>query len=146
MEAVEGSVGRLFVLRLEDGDMVPDCIESFARERGVRVAQVLLIGGMGQGEVVTGPRDSSTMPPDPILIPVDGAHEAIGVGLLVPDEDGVPRLHIHGALGRGGKTTTGCLRNGVSTWFMSEAVILEIRGDISRGKDKVSGLSLLRLG
>lgn len=145
MKATEGSVGRVFVLRLEDGDMVPDCIESFARECGVSVAQVLLIGGVGQGEVVTGPRDSSTMPPDPILIPVDGAHEAIGVGLLVPDEEGAPRLHIHGALGRGGKTTTGCLRNGVSTWFMGEAVILEIRGEMARARDEVSGLSLLRL-
>lgn len=144
MKAVEGAIGRVFVLRLEDDDVIPDCIESFAREHEIRVGQVLFIGGLGQGEVVTGPRDSSTMPPDPILIPVEGAHETIGVGLLAPDDAGMPRLHIHGALGRAGRTTTGCLRKGVSTWFMIEAVVTEIRAEVCRRPDAASGLSLLQ--
>jgi len=143
MKATEGSIGRAFVLRLEDEDVIPDCIESFAREHGVNVAQVLFLGGLGRGEVVTGPRDSTVMPPDPILIPVEGAHETIGVGLVAPDEGGIPRLHVHGALGRAGRTTTGCLRNGVSTWFMIEAIVVEIVANACRRRDERSGLSLL---
>ena len=144
MKAAEGAIGRVFVLRLEDDDMIPGCIEAFALERGIRVGQVLFIGGLGSGEVVTGPRDSSRMPPDPIRIPVEGAHETIGVGLLAPDDAGTPRLHVHGALGRAGRTTTGCLRNGVSTWFMIEAIVVELKVDVCRRPDCASGLSLLQ--
>ena len=113
MKACEGRIGRVFVLRLEDGDVVPGCIEAFAAEKEIRAGQVTLVGGVGGGEVVVGPRDSVAMPPQPVLVPVDGAHEVVGVGVLAPGEDGKPILHMHGALGRSGKTMTGCLRPGV---------------------------------
>ena len=144
MKATEARVGRVFVLRLDDGDVIPDCIEQFAVAQKVRVGQVLLLGGVGGGSVVSGPRDSGTMPPDVLRLPVDRAHETLAVGLLVPDESGVPRLHIHGALGRAGNTLTGCLRDGVTTWFAAEAVVNEIVSDaVSRQPDARSGLSLL---
>ena len=47
MKYSEGKINRVFVLRLEDGDMVPACIESFAVEKGIKVGQVVLIGGIG---------------------------------------------------------------------------------------------------
>jgi len=34
MKACEGKIGRVFVVRLEDGDVVPECIERFARKKG----------------------------------------------------------------------------------------------------------------
>ncbi|MBN1855713.1 MAG: DUF296 domain-containing protein [Dehalococcoidia bacterium] len=144
MKSTEATVGRVFVLRLEDEDLIPDCIEQFAATQKVRAAHVLLLGGVGGGSVVCGPRDSVTMPPDVMRLPVEGAHETLAVGLLVPDETGVPRLHIHGALGRAGTTLSGCLRDGVTTWFMAEAVLTEIVSDsVSRQPDCHSGLSLL---
>ena len=146
MKATEGNIGRVFVLRLEDGDVVPDCIESFAMEKGIRHGQVVLVGGIGSGEVVVGPRKSDVMPPDPMLLPVDGAHEAAAVGVLAPDNNGKTVLHIHGALGRAGKTLTGCLRPGVTTWLVAEAVIYEITGiAASRQPDAASGFTLLRV-
>ena len=146
MKATEGNIGRVFVLRLEDGDIVPDCIESFAMEKGIRHGQVVLVGGIGSGEVVVGPRKSDVMPPDPMLLPVDGAHEAAAVGVLAPDNNGKTVLHIHGALGRAGKTLTGCLRPGVTTWLVAEAVIYEITGiAASRQPDAASGFTLLRV-
>ena len=146
MKATEGNIGRVFVLRLEDGDIVPDCIESFAMEKGIRHGQVVLVGGIGSGEVVVGPRKSDVMPPDPMLLPVDGAHEAAAVGVLAPDNNGKTVLHIHGALGRAGKTLTGCLRPGVTTWLVAEAVIYEINGiAASRQPDTASGFTLLRV-
>lgn len=36
---------------------------------------------------------------------------------------GQPKLHLHAALGRSGKTTTGCLRPGVKTWLVGEVII-----------------------
>lgn len=144
MKAREGRMGRVFLLRLEDGDVIPDCIEQFAAEHQISAGHVLLIGGVGSGEIVTGPRRSDDMPPDPILLPVDGAHETVGIGVLAPDENGDPVLHIHASLGRAGKSVTGCLRPGVRTWLIAEAVIYEILGtDAARKMDKDSGFILL---
>jgi len=126
MKASEGRMGRVFVIRLEDGDRVPECIERFATDQGVSLGHVVLVGGIGGGQVVVGPRRSDETPPDPMLLPVDGAHEVMGVGVLAPGEDGKPVLHIHAALGRSGQTMTGCLRPGV--------------------RDRKSGLALLQPG
>jgi len=146
MKATEGKIGRVFVLRLEDGDMVPEGIERFAAEKGIKAGQVILIGGIGGGQVVVGPRKSDEMPPDPILLPVDGAHEVVGAGIIAPNKDGKPVLHIHASLGRAGRTLTGCLRPGVKTWLVGEAIIYEITGTKARRlPDKKSGFDLMEV-
>jgi predicted DNA-binding protein with PD1-like motif len=144
MKSTEGKLGRVFIIRLEDGDQLPCCIEKFAEENRISTGQVVLVGGIGSGQVVTGPRYSNQMPPEPMLLPVDGAHEVVGAGLLARGEDGKPVLHIHAALGRSGQTMTGCLRPGVDTWLVGEVVLYEILGtDSRRIKDKKSGFVLL---
>jgi predicted DNA-binding protein with PD1-like motif len=147
MKWSEGHIGRVFVIRLEDGDVLPKCIEDFASENGVTVGHAILIGGIGGGRIVVGPRDSNERPPDPMLHPVDGAHEVAGVGVLAPGEEGKPVLHIHAALGRSGETATGCLRPGVTTWLVGEVVLYEILGTRAvRMMDEESGLALLEPG
>lgn len=146
MKATEGRLGRVFILRLEHGDVVPGCIERFAEENGVSAGQAILVGGIGGGEIVVGPRRSDERPPQPMLLPVDGAHEVLGVGVLAPGEDGKPVLHIHAALGRSGQTMAGCLRPGVTTWLVSEVVLYEFLGvDAARVMDEESGFVLLRV-
>ena len=147
MKACKGRIGRVFVIRLEDGDVVPECIERFAEEKGVSVGQAILVGGIGGGDVVVGPRRSEEMPPEPMLLPIDGAHEVVGVGVLAPGEDGKSALHIHAALGRAGRTMTGCLRQGVTTWLVGEVILYEILGaEVVRIKGKQSGFELLEPG
>ena len=147
MKFSEGRLGRVFVLRLDDGDVLPGCIEAFAAEKHVNVAQVSLLGAVQSGDVVAGPRDTRTVPASPMLLPVDGVHEVLGIGLLAPDEMGKPRLHVHGALGRAGRTLTGCLRPGVNTWCMIEAIVVEILGgNVRRIPDGARGVSILSLG
>jgi len=127
--------------------MVPECIERFAEENGVFVGHAILVGGIGAGDVVVGPRRSEERTPTPMLLPIDGAHEVVGVGVLAPGEDGKPVLHIHAALGRAGQTMTGCLRYGVTTWLVGEAILYEILGtDVARIKDERSGFELLEPG
>jgi len=146
MKAYEGKIGRVFVLRLENDDVVPACIERFAAEKSIKVGHVILIGGVNCGEVVVGPRSSNEMPPDPMRLPVDSAHEVVGAGIIAPDKDGKPVLHIHASLGRSGQTLTGCLRYGVKTWLVAEAVVYEILGtDAKRLPDKESGFNLLEV-
>jgi len=92
MKSSEGKLGRVFVIRLEDGDVLPGCIEKFAEEKGVSVGHAILVGGIGEGQIVVGPRYSPKMPPEPMLLPIDGAHEVAGVGVLAPGEDGQARI------------------------------------------------------
>ncbi len=144
MKSAEGRLGRVFVIRLEDGDKLPQCLEHFAWEHGISTGQVLLVGGIGEGQIVVGPRRSATKLPEPMLLPVDGAHEVLGVGLIAPGEDGKPALHIHAALGRSGNTMAGCLRPGVSTWLVGEVILYEILGvNARRVHDEESGFALL---
>ena len=146
MKASEGHIGRVFVIQLEDGDVIPDCIEHFAEERKISMGQVVMIGGIGEGQVVVGPRRSDEMPPEPMLLPLDGAHEVVGVGVIAPNEKGKPILHIHAALGRSGKTTTGCLRPGVTTWMIGEVILYEIlEANMVRVLSRKTGFELLQV-
>jgi len=146
MQIAEGRLGRVFLLRLEGGDAVPGCIEDFARDRGLNMGSVLLIGGVAGGEIVSGPRDSVKLPPEPLFLPLDGAHEIVGVGFIAPDKNGIPKMHMHAALGRAGHTKTGCVRPGITTWHVGEAVIYEILGAVaSRMPDDVTGFELLQV-
>ena len=143
--ASEGRIGRVFVIRLEDGDILPECLERFAQENRITVGHVVLIGGIGEGQIVAGPRVSDEKPPDPILLPVDGAHEVVGIGVIAPNEEGKSTLHIHASLGRSGNTMTGCLRPGVSTWLVGEAILYEILdAKVARVRDSENGLPLLQ--
>ena len=147
MQYSQGTVGRVFTLRLEDGERVPDCIERFAVEHDIKTALCTLLGGVDKGHVVAGPKDGEAPVIDPILCPIEGAHEVLGMGTLFPDESGRPTLHMHAALGRDGQTRTGCIRPGLDVWLVGEVIIMEIDGtDMLRKKEAKSGLSLLCKG
>jgi predicted DNA-binding protein with PD1-like motif len=82
MKASEGRLGRVFVIRFEDGDKLPECIERFAEEKGVTTGHVILVGGIGSGRVVVGPENAEDRPPQPMLLPISGVNEVAGVGCL----------------------------------------------------------------
>jgi len=126
MKAIEGKLGRVFVLRLDHEDPLPKCIEDFAAEKQIQLGQVVFIGGIFRGSLVTGPRKTAEARPDPIVLPVSEAHDSVATGIIAPAENGRPALHMHGALGRSGQTMAGCFQAGVSVWLVGEAVIYEI--------------------
>ncbi len=141
MQSSQASLGRVFILRLEDGDRVPDCIETFAAANGVRQAFCALLGGIGSGRIVVG---GDASPVVPMLHELAGVHEVAAVGTIFPAEDGAPRLHMHGALGRQGQTRTGCLRGGVEVWKIGEVVIMELTGPVlTRRRDPATGFEML---
>lgn len=127
MKVSEGAVGRVFVVRLEDGDHLPGVIEDLAKEKDIRSATVILLGGLGCGQIVVGP-ETPEVPPKPMIKKLQGVHEIAGLGTLFCNEQGQPKLHLHGAMGRGGQTITGCTRKGVEVWLVAEAIITEITG------------------
>jgi predicted DNA-binding protein with PD1-like motif len=144
MQYSQGTIGRVFTLRLENGERVPDSIESFAEEHGIGCGLCVMIGGVDRGNIVVGPRDGESPVIDPILHAIGAAHEVAAVGTLFPGEDGTPSLHMHAALGREGRTSTGCIRPGLDVWLVGEVIIIEISGtDMVRRKEPKSGLALL---
>jgi len=144
MKYSEGSIGRIFILRLEENDIIPGCIEIFAREKCISSGIVLITGGVNNGNIVVGPEDTSAERPVKMLRKISEAHELTASGIIAPDLSGNPVLHIHGSMGRAGNTITGCLREGVSVWLVCEAVIIEISdADTRRVYDEASGFTLL---
>jgi predicted DNA-binding protein with PD1-like motif len=143
----EGSIGRIFVLRLEEGERLPDVIESFAEEHGLAGAMVLYVGGaQDRSRLVVGPEAGRGDAIIPIIHTLEGVQEVLGVGTLFPDEAGRPVLHLHAATGREGGATVGCTRAGVGVWLVGEVVLLEILGtEGQRKKSPESGFKLLEL-
>jgi predicted DNA-binding protein with PD1-like motif len=54
MKAIEGKLGRVFVLRLDHDDPLPAAIEDFGAEKQIELAQVVFIGGIYKGNLVAG--------------------------------------------------------------------------------------------
>ncbi|HIH77041.1 MAG TPA: DNA-binding protein [Methanomassiliicoccales archaeon] len=145
MKCSVGSVGRVLVIRLEDGDVLHECVERAARENGIVRGAVLALGGADQGSrMVVGPRDGRSESIEPMLAQLAGESELAAVGTLFPDENGDPSLHMHASVGRDGKSVTGCVRAGVKVWLIQEVVVIEILGSSSkRVKDRRTGFHLL---
>lgn len=144
MKATQASLGRVFVLRLEDGDVIPDSIERFARENAIHSAFCALLGGVGNGRLVVGPEDGAAKPIVPQLLDFAAVHEAAALGLLAPNEAGEPILHMHMAMGRGDQARVGCARTGVNVWTVAEVLILELADSkLIRRFDSAIGAELL---
>jgi predicted DNA-binding protein with PD1-like motif len=140
----EGNIGRIFTIRMETGDRLPDSIEAFARTQRISRAMVIYVGGAAAGSrVVVGPEEGSGDAIIPILHALKGHQEVAGVGTLFPNESGEPVLHMHAGLGREGGATVGCVRAGVDVWLVGEVIILEILGSGGLRIREDSGFELL---
>jgi predicted DNA-binding protein with PD1-like motif len=127
MQFTEAKLGRVFVLRLHDGDRLPDVLESFAAEKNVSTALCFFLGGAKEkSRVVVGPKDGYALPPEPMVTLLNGVHEACGVGTIFADEKGKPKLHMHASFGRKQNTVTGCVRIGVDIWQIGEVIVIEL--------------------
>lgn len=127
MKFTEARQGRIFVLRLEDGEIVHEVIERFALAQKITAATLIILGGADDGSrLVVGPKEDRMLPLEPMQRVLANAHEVTGTGTLFPDENGVPLLHMHMACGRGDNTTTGCIRSGVKVWRVMEVMVFEL--------------------
>lgn len=145
MKYTEAKLGRIFILRLEHGDRLPDTIEDFAKNNGIQSATLFFIGGSDQNsKVVVGPEDGTAKKPVPVVMDLPGVSEAVGVGTIFLNGDRIPKLHLHSAFGRKEQTVTGCTREGVSIWHIGEVIILElINCSAQRKIDPATGFELL---
>ena len=138
--------GRIFVLRLEDGDVLHETLEAFARAQSIRAAALIALGGADEGsKLVVGPEDSRARPVTAMEHVLPAVHEIAGVGTIFPDADGQPVLHMHVAGGRTDKAVAGCVRRGVTVWQVTEVVLWELTGSTAhRVLDPAIGFALLQ--
>lgn len=127
MKYSQAKQGRVFILRLEDGEIVHEVIEKFAREQSVTAAALIVVGGAAaNSKLVVGPRQGDARPVRPMEQALDDVHEIAGTGTIFPDDEGHPLLHMHMACGRSRSTITGCIRSGVKVWQIMEVILIEL--------------------
>lgn len=127
MQYSKGKVGRVFVLKFDDGDDLISGITGMLKEEGVKSGIVQIIGALRKAEYVTGPKEA-VIPPVPVWSALDNnAHEVFAVGTIFPKE-GEPSLHMHGSFFLGETVKGGCIRKGVQVFLIVEAVIIEFLG------------------
>ncbi len=127
MKYSEARQGRVFILRLEDGEIVHEIIEQFAVDHAIQAASLMIVGGADDGSrLVVGPEEDRGLPLNPMKLVLKNAHEITGTGTLFRDEQDQPLLHMHMACGRKKETITGCIREGVKVWHIMEVIIFEL--------------------
>jgi predicted DNA-binding protein with PD1-like motif len=141
----EAKQGRIFIIRLEDGEVLHEQLEQFAIELHIQAASVICLGGADQGSrLIAGPKDGRARQIIPNEVILKGVHEVSGVGTIFPDQQGTPVLHMHLACGRQMETVTGCVRRGVKVWHVMEVILTElVNHQASRQKDPATGFELL---
>jgi predicted DNA-binding protein with PD1-like motif len=127
MKYSEARQGRVFIVRLEDGEIVHEVIEKFAVDHNISAASLIVVGGADDGStLVVGPESDRDLPLQPMQRVLKNAHEVAGTGTLFCDSEGTPLLHMHMACGRQDETITGCIRSGVKVWRIMEVIIQEL--------------------
>jgi len=144
MKYTKGTLGRVFVLKFDNGDIFLDELKSFARKERVKSGVMVFLGALKKGDIVTGPKKTD-IPPKPNWTSFKDGWEVFGVATIFAGSKG-PELHVHSALGKKLKTLAGCVRKNSEVFLVIEAVVFELKGvKASKGLDPRTGLNLLKI-
>lgn len=146
MKFTEATQGRIFIIRLEDGEILHESLEKFAMDNAIKRASLIVLGGADRGsKLVVGPEEGRALPVHPMEHILSDVHEIAGVGTIFPGSQGSPVLHLHGACGRMDRTVTGCARRGVKVWHVMEVILFELINDTAtRVPESELGFELLQ--
>lgn len=124
MKYQKGNIGRVFIVKFDDGESPLEKLKEMAKSEGIYSAIFWLIGGLRKGRFVAGPIDEE-MPPKPIWKEITGNNEILAIGTIFWFKE-EPRIHLHGVYGREDKVKMGCLREEAEVFLILEAVVMEI--------------------
>ena len=146
MKYSQAKQGRIFIVRLEDGDCLHEEIENLAINESICAAALIVVGGADKdSKLVVGPENGRSSPVVPMETILNNVHEISGTGTLFPDEKGNPVLHMHIACGRNTDSVTGCVRRGVKVWHVMEVILIELTETSAvRALDQTTGFELLQ--
>lgn len=144
MEYTKGSIGRIFLLKFNNRDIVIKEISDFVKKEKLKAATIIFLGALKQGSLVAGPK-KPVIPPEPNWAHFNDAWETMGIGTIFVNKKG-PQIHLHTAMGKKNKTLVGCLRGDANVFLVIEAVIFELKGiKASKQIDVKTGLNMLMI-
>ena len=144
MRYTKGTVGRVFLLKFDDDDILLDEISRLSKREDIKAATMVFLGALKKGDLVTGPR-RAVIPPEPNWTRFKNAWEVMGIGTIFLNKSG-PQIHIHTSMGKKSKTLTGCVRKDSKVFLVIEAVVLELKGvKATKEMDPKTGLNLLKI-
>ncbi|KCZ70669.1 putative DNA-binding protein with PD1-like DNA-binding motif [Candidatus Methanoperedens nitroreducens] len=124
MDYRKGSIGRVFVVRVDHGEDLLAELSGLALKEDIRSAFFIILGAMGRAELVTGPQEK-VVPPAVVWSAFDDVREILGAGNIFR-EKGAPRIHLHAAAGSSKEITMGCIRKTAQAFMVLEIFIMEI--------------------
>jgi len=144
MEYTKGHIGRVFLLKFEDDDILLDKLSAFSKKEKIKAATMVFIGALKKGDLVTGPK-KPVIPPVPNKVVFKDGWEVMGIGTIFTNKSG-PQIHIHGSMGKKHNVLTGCVRGKSKVFLVIEAVVFELSGmKATKSIDPDTGLNLLRI-
>jgi predicted DNA-binding protein with PD1-like motif len=145
MQYTKGNLGRIFLLKFENNDVLLEELSRFAKKEKLKAATLIFIGALRSGDLVTGPK-KPVIPPDPNKLCFQDGWEVMGIGTIFTNKSG-PQIHIHSSMGKKLKTLTGCVRGKSKVFLVIEAVVFELKGvNATKSIDPRTGLNLLKIG
>jgi len=123
MDYRKGSLGRVFIARVDHGEDLLEELSALALKEDIRSAFFIMLGAMGEAHLVTGPKEKS-VPPEVVWSSFDDVREVIGAGNIFY-ENGAPKIHLHAAAGSSKGLTMGCIRKKAESFMVIEVFILE---------------------
>ncbi len=141
MQYSEGQVGRVFTVRIDDGEDFIREIERFVAAMNIQSGMIHFLGAARNATLVTGPKEM-VVPPTPRREEIFGGWELLGFATIHPGVEG-PSLHIHTVAGKGIRSVAGCLREKAEVYLVVEAIVTEFVGISARRlPDEATGVNL----
>lgn len=123
MDYRKGSIGRLFIARIDHGEDLLSKLSGLAVREEIKSAFFIMLGALGGARLVTGPKEKS-IPPEIVWASFNDAREIIGAGNIFW-ENGAPKIHLHGAVGNDKGMVMGCIRKETEAFMVVEIFIIE---------------------
>jgi len=144
MQYTQGNIGRIFLLKFENNDILLDKLAEFVKKEKLKAATMVFIGALKKGDLVTGPK-KPVIPPEPNKVYFSDGWEVMGIGTIFTNKIG-PQIHIHSSMGKKQKVLTGCIRGKSKVFLVIEAVVFELKGvKATKEIDPRTGLNLLKI-
>lgn len=144
MEYTHGKIGRVFLIKFTDEDIVLTELERLVKKEKIKTGVFVFLGALKKGHLVTGPKEP-IIPPEPNWTTFKDGWEAFGVGTVFTNRKG-PQIHIHTSMGKKLGVKTGCLRRDSKVFLVIEAVLWELKGlKATKDIDPKTGLNLLKI-
>ncbi len=144
MKYTKGSIGRIFLLKFEDDDIVLNELDKLARHEKLKAATFIFLGALKKGHIVTGPK-KPVIPPEPNWKKFKDGWEVMGIGTIFTNKKG-PQIHIHTSMGKKDRVITGCVRKDSKVFLVIEAIVFELKGvKATKAIDPRTGLNLLKI-